>query len=108
MPAEAPNAPQAHDTAEDVLSSDSSTAQEPAKPFYPEQALTLAQALTAYTAGSAWVNHLDDVTGTVEVGKYADLVVLDRDPFERPALEIADTRVLRTYIDGRLVFAATD
>ncbi|NEA71829.1 amidohydrolase [Streptomyces sp. SID13588] len=108
VPAEAPNAPQAHDAAEDVHSSDSSTAQEPAKPFYPEQALTLAQALTAYTAGSAWVNHLDDVTGTVEVGKYADLVVLDRDPFERPALELAETRVLRTYIDGRLVFAATD
>ncbi|MFC5031256.1 amidohydrolase [Streptomyces sp. DSM 41987] len=108
VPAEAPNAPQAQDTAEDVHSPDSSTAQEPAKPFYPEQALTLAQALTAYTAGSAWVNHLDDVTGTVEVGKYADLVVLDRDPFERPALEIAETRVLRTYIDGRLVFAATD
>lgn len=107
VPAEAPNAPQSHDTAEDVHGSDRAVAQEPSKPFYPEQALTLAQALTAYTAGSAWVNHLDDVTGTVEVGKYADLVVLDRDPFERPALEIADTRVLRTYIDGRLVFAAT-
>lgn len=81
--------------------------QRPCEPFYPEQALTLAQALTAYTAGSAWVNHLDEVTGTVEAGKYADLVVLDRDPFARPALEIADTRVLRTYVEGRLVFAAT-
>ena len=74
--------------------------------FHPEQALTLAQALTAYTAGSAWVNHLDAVTGTVEPGKYADLVVLDRDPFEHPAEEIGDTRVLRTYIDGQLVYAA--
>ncbi|MFJ8014310.1 amidohydrolase [Streptomyces sp. NPDC096339] len=81
---------------------------EPAPPFFPEQALTLSQALTAYTAGSAWVNHLDHVTGTVEPGKYADLVVLDRDPFEHPPLEIADTRVLRTYIDGEPVFAATD
>ncbi|MFE4635771.1 amidohydrolase [Streptomyces sp. NPDC056773] len=81
---------------------------EPAPPFFPEQALTLSQALTAYTAGSAWVNHLDEVTGTVEEGKYADLVVLDRDPFAHPPLEIADTRVLRTYIDGELVFAATD
>ncbi|MFF5204648.1 amidohydrolase [Streptosporangium sp. NPDC000396] len=80
----------------------------PREPFYPEQALTLAQAVTAYTAGSAWVNHLDDVTGTVEVGKYADLVVLDRDPFERPAEEIGETRVRRTYVDGRLVFASTD
>ncbi|GAA1162540.1 hypothetical protein F4556_000499 [Kitasatospora gansuensis] len=94
VPVDAPNAPNA---AED---------HKPREPFYPEQALTLAQALTAYTAGSAWANHLDDVTGTVEVGKYADLVVLDRDPFEHPAEEIARTRVLRTYLDGRAVFTA--
>jgi predicted amidohydrolase YtcJ len=75
------------------------------EPFYPRQALTLAQALTAYTAGGAWVNHLDDVTGTVEVGKYADLAVLDRDPFAHPPDEISATAVRRTYIDGRLVFA---
>jgi predicted amidohydrolase YtcJ len=79
---------------------------EPRPPFFPEQALTLAQAFTAYTAGSAWVNHLDQDTGTIEPGKCADLVVLDRDPFAHPALEIGDTRVLRTYIDGRLVFEA--
>ncbi|GGN79590.1 amidohydrolase [Streptomyces albiflavescens] len=77
-------------------------------PFFPEQALTLAEALTAYTAGSAWVNHLDDVTGTVEEGKYADLVVLDRDPFTHPSQEIADVRVRRTYVEGRLVFTAND
>ncbi|MBZ9594096.1 amidohydrolase [Streptomyces erythrochromogenes] len=80
----------------------------PMPPFFPEQALTLAQALTAYTAGSAWVNHLDDVTGTVEAAKYADLVVLDRDPFARPAEEIAETRVLRTYLGGEAVFTAKD
>ncbi|MGW3435116.1 amidohydrolase [Streptomyces melanosporofaciens] len=80
----------------------------PGAPFYPEQALSLAEAFTAYTAGSAWVNHLDDVTGTIEEGKYADLVVLDRDPFAGPSQEIAGARVRRTYIDGRLVFAATD
>jgi len=91
VPVDAPNASADH---------------KPREPFYPEQALTLAQALTAYTAGSAWVNHLDDVTGTVEVGKYADLVVLDRDPFEHPAEEIGLTRVLRTYIDGQVVFTA--
>ncbi|ATZ22673.1 N-substituted formamide deformylase precursor [Streptomyces lavendulae subsp. lavendulae] len=81
---------------------------EPVAPFFPEQALTLSQALTAYTAGSAWANHLDGVTGTVEEGKYADLVVLDRNPFELPPGEIAGTRVRRTYLDGEQVFAAKD
>ncbi|MDH6577782.1 amidohydrolase [Kitasatospora sp. MAP5-34] len=95
VPVDAPNAPNASED------------HEPRAPFYPEQALTLAQALTAYTAGSAWANHLDDVTGTVEVGKYADLVVLDRDPFAHPADEICRTRVLRTYLEGRAVFTAT-
>ena len=52
--------------------------------FLPEQAIDLATSLTAYTAGSAWVNHLDGDTGTIEVGKFADLVVLDRDPFAGP------------------------
>lgn len=75
-------------------------------PFYPEQALTLTQALSAYTEGSAWINHLDAVAGTIAVGKYADLAVLDRDPFARPADEIGATRVRRTYVEGELVFAA--
>jgi predicted amidohydrolase YtcJ len=73
------------------------------RPFLPEQAIDLATALTAYTAGSAYVNHLDD-TGTLTVGALADLVVLDRDPFERPATEIADCRVLQTWVGGDLVY----
>ena len=72
----------------------------------PEQRLDLGTALAAYTAGSARVNHLDDVTGSVQTGKYADLVVLDRDPFAGPAGAIGDTRVLRTYVEGELVHAA--
>src|SRR5690606_36861152 len=52
-------------------------------PFLPDQALDLATALTAYTAGSAYVNHLDD-TGEVRVGALADLAVLDRDRFAAP------------------------
>ncbi|MFB7508068.1 amidohydrolase [Streptomyces broussonetiae] len=79
----------------------------PRRPFYPEQALTLAQAFTAYTAGSAWANHLDRETGTVEPGKAADLVVLDRDPFAGPPEEIGDTTVRMTFLDGSPVYAAT-
>lgn len=76
--------------------------------FLPEQAIDLATSLTAYTAGSAWVNHLDDVAGTIEVGKLADLVVLDRDPFAGPADEIGATHALQTFVEGERVFAHPD
>lgn len=72
-------------------------------PFVPEQALDLVDALAAYTAGSAWVNHVDGDTGTVEVGKAADLVVLDRDPFSLPPEEIGQCRVDLTMVDGVVV-----
>ncbi len=74
--------------------------------LYAENALTLASALTAYTAGSARANHHDDTTGRIEVGMLADLVVLDRDPFAAPAVEIADAQVRSTYVEGQRVFAA--
>ncbi|MEN0134749.1 MAG: amidohydrolase [Rhodococcus sp. (in: high G+C Gram-positive bacteria)] len=73
--------------------------------FLPEQRIDLTSALTAYTAGSAYVNHLDD-TGSIEVGKLADLVVLDRDPFAGPADRIAETRAILTYVGGDRVYAA--
>ncbi|MEU9328924.1 amidohydrolase [Streptomyces canus] len=76
--------------------------------FLPEQRLDLGTALAAYTAGSAHVNHLDDITGSITVGRSADLVVLDRDPFAAPPEEIAATRVLETFVDGQRVHAARD
>ncbi len=75
--------------------------------FLPEQRLDLGTALTAYTAGSAYVNHLDDC-GVIRPGALADLVVLDRDPFAGPPQEIGATRVLQTFVDGRRVHAADD
>jgi predicted amidohydrolase YtcJ len=74
--------------------------------FLPEQAIDLGTSLVAYTAGSAWVNHLDATTGTIEVGKLADLVVLDRDPFDGPADEIGATAVQQTFVEGERVYAA--
>jgi predicted amidohydrolase YtcJ len=78
-----------------------------AEPLLPGQALTLAEALAAYTAGSAYVNHLDE-TGAVAPGYLADLVVLDRDPFTGPPGEIASAAVALTYVEGQQVFAAPD
>ena len=80
---------------------------EQAEPFLPGQSLKLGEALAAYTLGSAYVNHLDDETGTIETGKLADLVVLDRDPFAHPASEIGSTSVLATYVQGEPVYMST-
>ncbi|UNK72511.1 amidohydrolase [Microbacterium sp. H1-D42] len=74
-------------------------------PFLPEQAIDLGTALHAYTAGSARVNSLPE-TGTIRVGMLADLALLDRDPFEGPASEIGDTRVLGTWVEGEQVYEA--
>lgn len=76
-----------------------------AEPFLPEQRIALDTALAAYTAGSAWVNHLGD-TGSIVVGNLADLVVLDRDPSAGPPEEIASTKVTATYVEGSAVYTA--
>ncbi|WP_435971563.1 amidohydrolase [Streptomyces sp. Qhu_M48] len=70
--------------------------------FLAEQRLDLPTALAAYTAGTAHVNRLDD-TGSLRAGNLADLVVLDRDILTGPPEEIAEARVERTYVGGRLV-----
>jgi predicted amidohydrolase YtcJ len=74
------------------------------EPFLPEQALTLAEAIRAFTAGSAYVNHLETETGTIQAGKLADLVVVDRDLFAPDAGPIGDGRVLATFVGGAAVF----
>ena len=72
-------------------------------PFLPDERLDLPTAIAAFTIGSAFVNHLDDVTGSIEPGKYADLVVLDRNPFEHPRDEIHEVRPLLTMVEGAAV-----
>jgi hypothetical protein len=70
------------------------------EPFLPEERLDLESALQAFTIGAAWANRLERQAGTLEVGKLADLVVLDRDIFDRGAGEIGDARVLLTLSEG--------
>jgi predicted amidohydrolase YtcJ len=74
------------------------------EPFLPAEALTIEEAIRAFTAGSSYVNHLDADTGTLEVGKLADLTVIDRDLFAADAGPIGDGRVLATFVGGAPVF----
>jgi predicted amidohydrolase YtcJ len=74
-----------------------------AEPFLPQERLALPEALAAFTINAAWVNRLEKETGSIEVGKRADLVVLDRNLFAIPVTEIAHTRALVTLFGGRVV-----
>ena len=71
--------------------------------FLSDQRLDIETALTAYTRGSAFVNHLNDETGSIEVGKSADLVLLDQDLFAINPSSIANASVLLTLAGGRPV-----
>jgi predicted amidohydrolase YtcJ len=77
------------------------------EPFIPSEAIALEDCLRAFTAGSAYVNHLDE-TGSLVPGKLADLVVLDRDPFAGPPEDIHRTRTLLTAIEGEPVYLDPD
>jgi predicted amidohydrolase YtcJ len=76
------------------------------EPMLPEEALDLETAVAASTRGSAYVNFLEEETGSIESGKLADLVVLDRDLFDPGAGPVGDTRVLLTLVEGEAVHDA--
>jgi predicted amidohydrolase YtcJ len=75
-------------------------------PFLPDERLSLDAALRAFTSGSAYVNHLDAETGTIEVGKLADLVVLDRSIRDPDSGPIGEATVRQTFVEGQEVFSA--
>lgn len=79
-----------------------------AEVFLPNERLDLATSIAAFTIGSAYVNHLDTHTGSIEAGKRADLAVLDRNLFAHPTDEIASARCEQTFVEGERVFAAAD
>jgi len=77
-------------------------ARETGEPLLPHEGIELVDALTAFTAGSAYANHLDE-TGSLAVGRLADLAILDRDLFDEASGPIGDTTVLATFVDGVVV-----
>ncbi|MCA0894555.1 amidohydrolase [Microbulbifer agarilyticus] len=68
------------------------------------QAITLEQCLQAVTLGGAYEARMEDKVGSIEVGKYADLVILERNIFDVKPSEIADTKVVGTMMDGKFTF----
>jgi predicted amidohydrolase YtcJ len=83
--------------------------QEPDRPAWvPDQALTLAEALWAYTMGAAYAGGQEQHQGSLEPGKLADMVVLGEDPFTIPADRLAGAEVAATLVGGELVHGALE
>jgi predicted amidohydrolase YtcJ len=74
--------------------------------YYPEQKLTIGEALAAYTTGAAYAEFAETFKGTLATGMLADFVVLDRDLTKVPPEQILGTRVLRTVVGGKTVYEA--
>ena len=74
--------------------------------WFPEQKLTVAEAVEAYTMGSAYAEFQDQVKGSISVGKLADLALLSDDIFSIDPTKIRDTKVLKTIIGGKIVWDA--
>ncbi len=72
--------------------------------YYQEERLTMAEAIKYYTYGSAYASHEEDIKGTLEEGKLADMVVLSRDLLTIPPREILRTEVLYTILGGKIVY----
>ena len=78
--------------------------EEPSEVMQPDEVIDLPEALAAYTIGAAYAMGLEKQTGSVEVGKRADLAVLAENLFEVPARRLGKTRVLMTLVDGEPVY----
>ena len=76
----------------------------PATGWFPEQRISVEQALKAYTINNAYAAFEDDIRGSLEVGKLADITVFDRNLLKIPEEEILETEVMYTIIDGRIIF----
>lgn len=77
-----------------------------ARPWYPEECLTLEEAVRAYTQGPAFAAGTERWQGRLEPGMVADFIVLDRDPYAGPPEELLRVQVLATVVGGRTVHAA--
>jgi hypothetical protein len=79
-----------------------------ARDSFPEERISVEDALKAYTVNAAYFSFEDDVKGSIEVGKYADLTVLSHDPFSVEPAKIKDIHVEMTIVNGQVVYSAKE
>jgi len=75
-------------------------------PLAPEEAITVEQAIQAYTLNPANILGWEEKIGSIEIGKLADMVILDSNPLEVAAADISEIRVLKTVFGGEVIFEA--
>jgi predicted amidohydrolase YtcJ len=74
----------------------------------PNQRVTRAEAIRAYTWGGAWQDHMEEVKGSIEVNKLADFCILDKDILTVDEHKMKDIRVLMTMVGGKVVYKASE
>src|SRR5437762_7706868 len=72
--------------------------------WFPEQKLTVAEAVAAYTMGSAYAEFQEKEKGSITPGKLADMVLLDQDILNLPPERIRETKVIKTFVGGKLMW----
>ena len=80
----------------------------PEKGWYTDQAMTREEVLKAFTLDAAFAAHQEKELGSLEAGKWADFIVVDRDILSVPEAELWQTKVLQTWVGGELVFDSSD
>ncbi|MFU8812958.1 MAG: amidohydrolase [Balneolaceae bacterium] len=78
---------------------------EPEGGWFPDERISMEEAIRAYTLGTAYANFEDHIKGSITPGKLADITVLDRSLFETDPMDLPDVEVLYTIVDGEVVYS---